>query len=77
MRMSTQRKPSNLSLDVELVAEARQWNVNLSRAAEDGIRTAVLSEKARQWKVQNAEAINASNNWIAERGLPLAKQRMF
>ena len=37
----SRRKATNLSLEPDLVAEARRLGVNLSRAAEDGIRRAV------------------------------------
>ncbi len=77
MRMSIARKPSNLSLDAALVADARDLDINVSRAAEDGIRLAVASEKARRWKLDNAKAIEDTNEWVSKNGLPLARHRMF
>jgi antitoxin CcdA len=71
--MLSRRKPTNLSLDARLVAEARRLGLNLSRAAEAGIRR----EAARRWQAENAEAIRQSNAFVAEHGLPLAKFRMF
>nr|WP_083903229.1 type II toxin-antitoxin system CcdA family antitoxin [Octadecabacter antarcticus] len=43
------RKSSNLSLDVALLIEAKQLKVNLSRAAEEGVRVAVLACLASQF----------------------------
>ena len=40
------RKPTNLSLDAALLTEAKALKVNLSRAAEDGVRNAVAAAKA-------------------------------
>jgi len=71
------RKSANLSLDTDLVAEAKTYNVNISRAAEDGLRAAVAKARAAQWLSENAEAIESSNRWVEEHGLPLAKYRMF
>lgn len=65
------RRPSNLSLDADLVAEAKELDINLSRAAESGIARAVADEKARRWKIENAEAIRGWNEWVEKNGLPL------
>jgi len=75
--MQARRKPTNLSLDAELVDAARRRGLNLSRAAEDGIRRAVESEAARQWQEENAEGIRQMNAYVEKHGLPLAKYRMF
>ncbi|MGL4490196.1 MAG: type II toxin-antitoxin system CcdA family antitoxin [Rhizobiaceae bacterium] len=77
MRIMSTRKPANLSLDAELISDARDLDINVSRAAEHGIRLAVASEKARRWKAENAKAIADANEWVAANGLPLAKHRMF
>jgi hypothetical protein len=34
-----------------------------------------LSEEGRKWLDENAEAIKASNEWVAKNGLPLEKYR--
>ena len=70
-------RPTNLSLEAELVAEARRLGVNLSRAAEDGLRRAIAAEAARRWRAENVEALLSSNAYVEEHGLPLAKYRMF
>ena len=61
----------------ELVDEARRLGVNLSRAAEDGLRRAVAEEAARRWQEENAEGIRQMNAYVEKHGLPLAKYRMF
>ena len=71
------RKSANLSLDSDLVSQARDLKINLSRAAEDGIKLAVKAERERLWRLENAEAIAASNKYVEEHGLPLAKYRQF
>ncbi|MCB1417342.1 MAG: type II toxin-antitoxin system CcdA family antitoxin, partial [Nitratireductor sp.] len=45
-RQGTLKKPTNLSLDPDLLAEARSFGVNLSQSAEDGLRQAVRRAKA-------------------------------
>jgi antitoxin CcdA len=66
-----QRRPADLHLDPELVAEARRLGVDLPRAAEDGLRRAGAAAKA--WRAENAEAIRQMNDWVARHGLPLAR----
>lgn len=77
MSQTSARKPTNLSLDAALVAEAREMKINISRIAEDGIAKAVAAEKARLWKIENREAIESWNRHFEENGLPLAKYRQF
>ena len=71
--MSAARKPVNLSIDPELLVKARELDVNISRAAEDGLRAAV----SRAWQIENADAIAAWNVWVEENGLPLTDLRLF
>ncbi|OBZ97037.1 post-segregation antitoxin CcdA [Pararhizobium polonicum] len=71
------RKSANLSLDSDLISRARDLKINLSRAAEDGIERAVKAERERLWRIENAEAIAASNKYVEEHGLPFAKYRQF
>jgi antitoxin CcdA len=71
------RKPTNLSLDAALLTEAKTLKVNLSRAAEEGVRSAVVAAKAKQWKATNAAALRSSNSYVEKHGLPLDGFRQF
>ncbi|MFT4013981.1 MAG: type II toxin-antitoxin system CcdA family antitoxin [Paracoccus sp. (in: a-proteobacteria)] len=71
------RKPANLSLDPALLAQARALGINLSRAAEAGLRDAVRKAQSEEWRRDNAPALAASNAWVEENGLPLAPHRPF
>jgi antitoxin CcdA len=71
------KKPTNLSLDQTLLQEARVLKVNLSQAAETGLRQAVAQAKADAWKRENAAALASSNDWVAQHGLPLDRYRQF
>ena len=75
--MSSSRKSANLTIDAQLVDEAKALKVNLSRAAQDGIARAIAKEKAKQWQEENAEAIRSSNEYVEKYGLPLEKYRLF
>ena len=71
------RKPHDLIVSEALVAEAESPGLDITGAAEKGIALAIKAEKERRWKIENAAAIQASNDYVAKHGLPLAKYRMF
>lgn len=71
------RTSTELPLDDALLREARELGLDLSGAAEEGIAHAVKAEKERRWKIENAEAIKAANDYVAQHGLPFAKYRMW
>ncbi len=71
------KKPTNLSMDFELLKEARELKINLSKAAEEGLRHEVTRVKATLWKRENALAIESSNKWVEANGLPLDQYRQF
>ena len=74
-RSAARRKAANLTLDPDLVAEARALGVNLSQAAEAGLAAAVKAAQEAEWRRENAGAIDSSNRWVAENGLPLGRHR--
>lgn len=76
-KLPAARKATNLTLNADLLAEAKALSVNVSRAAETGISQAVRAEKERRWIEENREALESSNTWVEKNGLPLAKYRMF
>ena len=71
------RRPTNLTIDSALLEEARSLDINLSRAAELGIRRQITAEKARQFAIEHADVIRSNNEYIAKHGLPLRKYRSF
>ena len=74
-RTPLRRKPTNVSLDAALVADAKSLGINLSRACETGLAAELKAERERQWREENAEAIASSNAYVEKYGLPLAKYR--
>lgn len=71
------RRATNLSVDPMLLEEARRLRINLSKAAEEGIEARVREARQAEWLAENESAIEASNRFVEERGLPLAKLRRF
>jgi antitoxin CcdA len=71
------RKSTNLTLAVSLVSEARELGVNVSQAAEVGIAAAVARRRQERWLAENQDALDSSNAFVEQHGLPLAQYRNF
>ncbi|CAN5350947.1 hypothetical protein BH10PSE15_BH10PSE15_02330 [soil metagenome] len=74
---ASKRRSVNLSLDDAVVAEAREYGINLSRISEEALAKAVKKERERRWQEENREAIEANNRWLEENGLPYADLRLW
>ena len=80
MRMATktsQKRATNVSLPAHLIEEARELNINISQACEQGLEEQVRKSKREAWLEANREALEASNAWVEKHGLPLARYRQF
>lgn len=69
------RKPTNVSLPADLVAEAKRLGINVSQACEAGLAGEVRKQLSEEWKRENREAIESSNEYVRKHGLPLARHR--
>ena len=71
------RRPSTVSLDEQLVADADALGINVSHACEQGLDAEVRAERRRRWKEDNREANAAWAEYVEKHGLPFARQRQF
>jgi antitoxin CcdA len=63
------KKPTNVSLNADLLAKARAENINISATLEQALLEK-LKQKARDnWLNQNRSAINAMNDFTDRHGL--------
>lgn len=74
---TAQKRATNVSLDRQLLEEARALNINISRAAERGLSLQIAEERAKKWREENKEAIESWNAYVEQHGLPLARYRQF
>jgi antitoxin CcdA len=77
MRCNVNKRATNLTVDPELLDEARRLGINLSATLEASLREAVRARKVEQWRDVNRAAIQSSNEWVERYGLPLAQYRQF
>ncbi len=66
---SKRRKATNVTVDADLLAEAKALGLNLSRTLEERLAELVKAERERRWKEENREAIDAYNRYIDENGI--------
>ena len=71
------KKVTNLTLNTEVLAEAKKLGINISKACDAFLESLVRQEKERLWKLENAKFISEYNQITDEEGLPLDKWRTF
>ncbi len=63
------KKPTNLSINSDLVKKAKEENINLSSIVETAIVNELKIKKENDWKLDNKEAIKNYNDYIDSIGL--------
>ena len=71
------KKATNLTLNTEVLAEAKKLGINISKACDEFLGHLVRQEKERLWKLENADFISSYNKTIEDEGLPLDSWRTF
>jgi len=66
---NAQKKPTNLSINSDLLQQAREHNVNLSQTLELRLVEILRDQKQREWQVENKEALEEYNKRIEARGV--------
>ena len=66
---NARKKPTNLSLNSDLLRQAKELRINLSQTLERCLVQILLEEKRRAWRDENREAIDAYNRRIEDQGV--------
>jgi len=66
---SAPKKNTNLSINSDLLQQAKEHHINLSQALELRLAEILREEKRRDWREQNMEAIEEYNRRIETRGI--------
>jgi antitoxin CcdA len=69
------KRAVNLSLDSDLLDEAKSYGMNLSQFADAALRQALRDERQKRWREGNAKSIQAWNEWVDENGIPFSELR--
>lgn len=74
---SAPKKPTNVSLNQDLVRAAKAYGLNVSRIAEAALAEAVRARARQDWLASNAEALDTYNEQVGRRGVFSDRQRRF
>ena len=66
---TARRKPVNLTINQDLLASARKYELNLSKILEDSLITELKARWQHDWLDDNQAAISAYNKRIAKHGV--------
>lgn len=62
------KKPTNLSLNSDLLKRSRALNINLSATLEQALKAKLAAHQAEKWKDENKNAIQAYNEFVEKHG---------
>ena len=63
------KKPTNLSINSDLLQQAKEHHINLSQALEVRLTELLREEKRRSWLEQNREALEEYNRRVETQGI--------
>jgi antitoxin CcdA len=71
------KKPANLSINSDLLNEAKSLKINLSATLEAALLSELKAARRDLWLAENKEAIDACNKLVESHGLFADKHRVF
>lgn len=71
------KRAANVTAEAELLDEARSYGINLSRAFQEAIEAKVKAERARRWREENREALQAFSRYLEDNELVADRLRAF
>jgi len=63
------KKPTNVSINSDLLTQAKELKINLSATLENALTDLVNAKQLELWKHQNKAAIEAYNQLVEENGV--------
>jgi antitoxin CcdA len=71
------KKPTNVSINKELLLQAKQLKINLSATLESALVEVVNAKQREMWKRENKSAIEAYNQMVENTGVFSDELRSF
>ncbi len=71
------KKPTNLSVNSDLLKKTKALNINLSATLEQALRTKLAKSVEKEWKKENKRAIKTYNDFVEDNGLFADEYRTF
>lgn len=67
--LNAPKKPTNVSINSDLLEKAKSLNINLSATLEAALAEQLREKQRNQWKAENVKAIEAYNRFVEENGV--------
>ncbi len=71
------KKPTNLSVNSDLLKKTKALNINLSATLEQALRAKLAKSVEKEWKKENKRAIRIYNDFVEDNGLFADEFRTF
>lgn len=71
------KKSANLSINSDLIQQAKSLKINLSKLLEERLAETIASQKESVWIKENKEAIEEYNNRVSKNGTFSDRLRRF
>ena len=71
------KKPTNLSVNSDLLSKARKQKINLSATLEHALESELRKTEREKWLSNNKKAIDSLNKLVEKNGLFSDKYRNF
>ncbi len=71
------KKPANLTVNSDLMAQAKNMKINVSATLEQALAAALKTRKTELWKEENKDAIGVYNETVEKYGLFSEGMRTF
>ncbi len=63
------KRAANVSIDADILAEAKAMKINLSQTLEDELRKQVKASREAKWRAENREVVESYNRLIERAGV--------
>lgn len=71
------KRAINLSLSSDVLAVAKQLDINISQVCDSHLREVVRGEQERRWREEHSDFVAAYNATLEVEGLPLDEWKSF
>ncbi len=71
------KKPTNLTVNTDLLNQAKNLNLNISSILEAALTDVVKQKKKEKWLEENSDAIKIYNDLVSKSGLFSDEMRTF
>ena len=71
------KKSANLSVNGQLLTEAKALNINLSATFENALEVEVKARRSAKWLEENKAGLEALNRFVDEHGMFSHKERVW